>query len=610
MMNARNLVGALVVGILAPLTFAQTIGQSSLTELTLSEVTSFDYAESKYLIWASTRNESSKPSEWLFRYQPLFVPVAKRTTAGDVLNVYVQPYSRTGLWKTGFEILYSNEQARRTAAERIKALYPDKQNQIQLKNIDVLNIEKVTIEIPELAQFYPQSYIVDVNNPLNRKARTTFFYNNAGLPQREAIEIISPSKSVAEELRNFLGQYRASYVFTFGARNSTQNSYEFKLKELKNTKFYAALKGGGTSGFNPTSNQEVFVHRNDFRDLTDNILTNAEFKIIAEGDPASFELSLYNNLINIFGNQLNIDRTTQAKEALKSTFNGDDIAPDKVQTFVNKAFRKTSTEKFEKVTAAFNSSASAGFSFLKASASLSGNFSKESLQKALDEDNVDVEIKGNLIRVKSVDVQRVNLNLFNSERIVSGTVTRLSRLESRVGSGQTKPFDLVASRTGAISTYDTISDVQSRLASLERDKDGSNYKPIYSTTQLTGYMGGNPAGSGLPLKGGGKDFPIPTSIVPASAREFLAYIFVWSGKVNSNTSGRSYRVSSLGVDEKAIGEIYLSVLTYPQEAVSYNSQTVWLPVPKNTSRSIRVNLEGEDISDQNFGSGIIIMGYR
>ena len=53
---------------------------------------------------------------------------------------------------------------------------------------------------------------------------------------------------------------------------------------------------------------------------------------------------------------------------------------------------------------------------------------------------------------------------------------------------------------------------------------------------------------------------------------------------------------------------YLHVHTYPQNAISFNSDNMWFPVTRDMQLHVRYNGGGQDV--WNVGVSVYIVGYR
>lgn len=98
--------------------------------------------------------------------------------------------------------------------------------------------------------------------------------------------------------------------------------------------------------------------------------------------------------------------------------------------------------------------------------------------------------------------------------------------------------------------------------------------------------------------------PIPSD-VPGIAREIFLFIAAETG----NSTGDGARVFSIWVDiDGRSMESQFLVHAYSQPAWSYNSDTFWLPMPKNRNIFIK-RLKGANIAG-NSASAVKMLGYR
>lgn len=111
-------------------------------------------------------------------------------------------------------------------------------------------------------------------------------------------------------------------------------------------------------------------------------------------------------------------------------------------------------------------------------------------------------------------------------------------------------------------------------------------------------LGGLPGGEGERLAR-----PIPAA-VPASAREILVYVQVATGYVEGGPHRFRIAVPLDGGREAAF---YLYAVGQPQPGWAYNSDNVWLPMPRN--RELILQAEGKPFFGD-WNSEVRIIGYR
>jgi hypothetical protein len=93
--------------------------------------------------------------------------------------------------------------------------------------------------------------------------------------------------------------------------------------------------------------------------------------------------------------------------------------------------------------------------------------------------------------------------------------------------------------------------------------------------------------------------------VPKDAKEILVYLWIATGNGNGD-SGRTFEVAAQTEKEKHVSICFFAH-GYNQNAWSYNSENVWLPMPFDNE--LTVQLYGEKFGG-NVQSGIEIRGYK
>jgi hypothetical protein len=365
-----------------------TNGDLSEFVISSTEIASFVYGTKPLRIWESIRNKSNARL-WQFRYDPLFVPEVRENSQ---LAVESKPFGG-GRWRTSLTVFLDAAEARQAAYVALTGTYPKEAPEIQPASVFVLPIREVSVRIPDLANIYPQSHMVDSSFDFPTPA-TEF-----------TIVIESPDESTARAVEKDLSSVTIEYEFSFSARKSQQNWIKFTLKDLKSSKLFIELSGVGSSS--------IYVHRDDLRKLVDRITDQIDFNAVIE-KPDNFEEGLLDKLLarwNTVESSKNFDDMKW-----QSTYNKDDLKPDVITKGLNEMFTYHQTEEQWKYNGSFSSSGKAGlFEFLSAEGSLGGSYSNEGLKKLLDQHYIKAEFEGNKIVAKSIDLRQVNISDFNQE---------------------------------------------------------------------------------------------------------------------------------------------------------------------------------------------------
>jgi hypothetical protein len=116
-----------------------------------------------------------------------------------------------------------------------------------------------------------------------------------------------------------------------------------------------------------------------------------------------------------------------------------------------------------------------------------------------------------------------------------------------------------------------------------------------------GRLGDLPRIAGEPSK-----YPLPDGI-PDTAREILIFAYVRTGSM-TNAQEHYYSIYTDKDDQDILGRFVLGLHTYPQNAVSFNSQTFWLPMPSN--RIVKAELSGLNVIGDNFVAYLAVLGWR
>lgn len=107
--------------------------------------------------------------------------------------------------------------------------------------------------------------------------------------------------------------------------------------------------------------------------------------------------------------------------------------------------------------------------------------------------------------------------------------------------------------------------------------------------------------------GRSSSYELPSE-VPASAREVLVHAWVRSGWSGTPGASRYYEIST-AEGSRTLGHFFLRFSTYRQDAVAFNSETMWLPVSED--RTVRARLAGDGANlDQYTTAFLRIIGFR
>ena len=149
----------------------------------------------------------------------------------------------------------------------------------------------------------------------------------------------------------------------------------------------------------------------------------------------------------------------------------------------------------------------------------------------------------------------------------------------------------VADLRRKVESLSPASPVRQEVA-IPRDAPSVAYQPVDVT------LGELPDGNGAQAAR-----PIPAA-VPDTAREILVYAQVATGYVKGGP--HRFRIATRLENGQETG-FYLYAIGQPQQSWAYNSDNVWLPMPKN--RELILQADGEPFFGD-WDSEVRIIGYR
>lgn len=166
-----------------------------------------------------------------------------------------------------------------------------------------------------------------------------------------------------------------------------------------------------------------YISRNDLRNLLRSVKEETTISAMIE-DPDRFDQSLLNSLLERWSNRVSTDKFDEL--SWSSTYNSDDLKPDVITRELNKIFKYDErTDQFKREEN-YEASGSGGYMDITASASGKASFKKDELKKLLKQLDITVEIEGNMIVAKSVDVYRINWADFDDTKSYVSVVSYVS----------------------------------------------------------------------------------------------------------------------------------------------------------------------------------------
>lgn len=385
---------------------ASAEGMSDITVISV-EVGQFDFGPKIIHIYENSRNQyayANNPSRWQFAIEPLLSLKLSPDGKAELSTIDLEPSIKKidGKWRKFkrsrimIPVSIITPNARGIALDVIRTRYPEQACDLGTQNIDALPITSIVVTSTDI-QSVNQPYYSTGRIVTDRFSFFTspsyfnlFFELTESYPGTLEADIV--------RFREFLPFMQLKATVSFSVKGTSFNLVSVVADKIKSTELYVKLVGDGG---------ETFVHRNDLRRLTQSAAAQLSATAIIE-DQASFDYALFSGLINSA-------RTVPADEKWfddnqgKHTYNEEDLRPSHIQSYLNKVFTKDQGSDQWKV----NTSASGGGSFLGIiEANASGAVSTESLKTWLKENNLETEIKGDIIVVKSINLEAVNISKY------------------------------------------------------------------------------------------------------------------------------------------------------------------------------------------------------
>jgi hypothetical protein len=364
-------------------------------------ISSFTLHQQQYLIFPSNSNKNwnqDNPASWQFRYTPLFLP--KLDSRGELETQIKQIGDE---WTVYMTIFLDKNTAKELAFFSLSKVY--REYEINRSNISAFPIRYSEIDIPEL-QTRSQFQI------LKRK------FDFTGSETDFTIRIQTQNKRDAENLASeILPNSSIEYSYSASVNKLGQNFVRVTFDRIKDSSRFAKLIGFG---------DKAFIHRDDERLLAEEIYTQAKIDTYVE-DKEQFIGEIQNQLMTFFEKNISIGEEKFDQEKWNRTYNQEDLRPDVLTKTLNKLFTKDEEENNWKINTSADLNCNAEVinkikvapidlfdSTIKGGVATKGSLSNDDLKKLLRQYDITVEIEGNQIIPKSVNVKEMNLAKFKS----------------------------------------------------------------------------------------------------------------------------------------------------------------------------------------------------
>lgn len=159
-------------------------------------------------------------------------------------------------------------------------------------------------------------------------------------------------------------------------------------------------------------------------------------------------------------------------------------------------------------------------------------------------------------------------------------------------------------RKGVWNTQIAVTDVQKQMRQVTAQQAALKVQLQSAATGSADFWAVDVPLGELPNGGGQRETRRIPSLVPDKAREILVYAQIATGYVKGGA--HRFRIS-VRVEGEREAAFYLYAFGQPQPSWGYNSDNVWLPMPKN--RELILQTEGEPFFGD-WSSEVRIIAYR
>ncbi len=421
-----------------------TVYSSAQDEFTQNpvEIAQFKFQNIYYRVLASPQNKDEKNlEEFQFRYDPAFLLKTKENGDLDITE-----FQTAKGFKVRLRIVLASNQITDMARDAIYHNVPRLKGKLnQASNVAPLIPYRICANIVGISD-YPNSHIElgadSVDNPVPGNCTSV-----ANTPTDLLLDIVTPNKAAADQIiSELIPHSQILFRMDVTSQSVKRNALAIKYEVLKTSNLFATL-----NGLNPPS-KEAYVHRDDLRRLSENIEREIQIDGTIE-DPDKFKDDLIEKIISQFARPTDADVASFDGEKLKSTFHPDDLKPDKITEDLNKIFEKRDDTWQVKNAGSNSKDGKIGYDGFELGLDLKNSYSSDELQKHLSEHDITAEFKGEKIVVKSIKLQKVNLNAFDDK---SEFVSRFAYLK-----------DIKGTRSGTIDVENMLRNVEAIYPNID-----------------------------------------------------------------------------------------------------------------------------------------------
>jgi len=217
-------------------------------------------------IYASVNNTgeaADEPERWQFRYDPLFLPVARIDGA---VEFEVDQIGEK--WQLGIVFVVSNSEATQLVHRKLLSLYPTNAARMQSIGVAPLEMTSITLQSPLLMEAMPKAKIM---GPIAFDGPASSFM----------LRILIESKEEAEALSLLLPKISLQYSATYDAVETRNNSVAVQFSALRDSGLVAKLNGRSPSS------DVTYVHRDDLRNMMEGITRKLNIRQTIESPSTS-----------------------------------------------------------------------------------------------------------------------------------------------------------------------------------------------------------------------------------------------------------------------------------------------------------------------------------
>lgn len=409
-MTVQKLVGTAVLVLVALFGIQSRLCRADDIEVLENAVRSFQTSDFRTLkIYENSSNRlgaTASNERWRFYVQPVLAP--ERDHDSGALIIGASDYADMPLPNDGkiiempsvtlFARIWLIRQADKdNAISELKNVFPNAQ--IQAGMVDLLPMNQVDFAVPprdsRFEEQFPGAKFLSKVVPTSGQQHSIVVRWQIPLPRVTGQTQQQRTNALIKRFADWLETSDMAATPHYNVHTKATSVASVKASDLLSTQTVNKLKGNGDA---------FQVARYEMDKFSEQI--TSEFKIeYYNNSAAPIDIQQFTKILESRSELKSVDEAGFRQLAQEHLFNARDVSPDTITHYLQQEFSRDQTTHQWKRTGSGSTSASANFlDIIGGSGSFSASFDDEGLETALHEHGLNVDISGDLIVCKTVDI--------------------------------------------------------------------------------------------------------------------------------------------------------------------------------------------------------------